>query len=145
MLFEKSTATSRFQIITLATAISSSLCGIYGAHPVTNCAFILSAWERRTKPQGMITSIMGLAALTEAHSSQRNYTALCAQDMSQTPRKELQSQIPDWKTEIWNYTCGHRLQALTLFFPWPGLYVLESIEIWSMSIYLFFKVSLKLK
>lgn len=36
-----------------------------------------------------------------------------------------------------------RLQSLTLFFPWLGLYVLESIQIWSMSMYLFFKVSLK--
>lgn len=106
MLFKKSGATSRFQVMTLAMAISSLLCGIYGAHLVTNCAFILSVWKRRTKPQGMVTSIMGLAALSEAHSCQRNYLALCAQDMSRKPRKELQSQTPDWKTAVWNYTCG---------------------------------------
>lgn len=78
MLFKMSAATSRFQIMTLAMVISSPLCGIYSAHPVTNCAFTLSAWKRRTKPQGMITSIMGLATLTEAHWCQRNYIALCA-------------------------------------------------------------------
>lgn len=52
MLFKKSTATSRFQIMALAVVISSPLCGIYGARPVTNCAFILSAWKRRTKHRG---------------------------------------------------------------------------------------------
>lgn len=106
MFFKNSAATSCFQIMTLAMTISSPLCGISGAHPMINCAVILSAWKRRTKPQDD-NQHHGIGCTDWAHSCHRNYIALYAQDMAQKPRKELQSQIPDWKTEIWSYTCGH--------------------------------------
>lgn len=104
MFFKKSTATSLFQIMTLAMAISSPLCGFYRACPMTNCAFILSVWKRRTKPQGMITSVMGLAALAEAHSCQRNYIALCHVTAIKEGTAVTNTRLENWnlKLHLWS-------------------------------------------
>lgn len=63
--------------------------------------------EEKDQATGDDNQHHGIGCTDWAHSCHRNYIALYAQDMSQKPRKELQSQIPDWKTEIWSYTCGH--------------------------------------
>lgn len=76
----------------------------------------------------------------EAHSYQRNYVALYALEVSWKPSKELQSQIPvvDFGKLKPGIMFVVRLQVLTLSFRWLGLHVLESMQIWSLSMYLFF-------
>lgn len=100
----------------------------------------------RTKIQRDDTRRPGIGCADgEARSYRRNCIALYALDVSRKPSKEPLSQIPvvdsgKLKPGIMFVV---RLQALTLFFPWLGLHVLESIQIRSLSMYLFFKIGLK--
>lgn len=101
MLFKKSTATSRFQIMTLAMGFFTSLWDLWCTSRDKACIHP-ECVEEKDQTQGMITSMMGLAALTERHARVKGITLLCVHRTCHRNQGRNCSQIPDWKTETWN-------------------------------------------
>lgn len=116
MLFRKSTASSRSQIMTLAMTIYLLLCWTHSTPCVTN--HIHPEWTKKhlrkqgPKPSGMITSIVGLAALMEGPTHHTQIQGLlCFGCTGCVMESTSGAAVPSTrcglcKTEPWSYICG---------------------------------------